>query len=102
MLATKFSTSEALWFGFLSNREGSCAVDYPLEGDATPEIPIVDNGFEVEIARTDGLGEYTIRFSGEFNANGGVSGMATHTRDCPTDQAWSANPGCCSRCDWCQ
>jgi hypothetical protein len=91
-----------LAFRFLSNRAGSCAVDYPLAGDPTPEIPIVNNRFEVEIARTDAFGEYTIRFSGEFNANGGVSGMATHTRDCLTDQAWTANPGCCSRCDWCQ
>jgi hypothetical protein len=52
-------------FRFLFNREGTCAVDYPVEGDVPQETPIADDKFEVETTRSDGLGEYTIRFSGE-------------------------------------
>jgi len=85
--------------------QGSCAIYYPVEGDDPQEIPIVDGGFEIETTQTDGIGEYTIRFSGEFNENGTVSGVGTHSRDCPTDRNWSAGPGCCSQCQrdgWCE
>ena len=82
--------------------EGSCAVNYPVEGDEPQEIPIVDGRFEIDTTQTDGIGEYTIRVSGEFNENGTVSGVGTHSRDCPTDRNWSAGPGCCSQCEWCK
>jgi hypothetical protein len=82
--------------------EGSCAISYPVEGDDPQEIPIVDGGFEIETTQTDGIGTYTIRFSGDFNENGTVSGVGTHSRDCPTERNWSADPGCCSQCEWCK
>jgi len=81
---------------------GSCAISYPVEGDDPQEIPIVDGRFEIETTQEDGIGEYTIKFSGEFNENGTVSGVGTHSRDCPTDRNWSAGPGCCSQCEWCK
>jgi hypothetical protein len=82
--------------------EGSCAVNYPVEGDEPQEIPIVDGRFEIDTTQTDGIGAYTIKVSGEFNENGTVSGVGTHSRDCPTDRNWSAGPGCCSQCEWCK
>ena len=89
-------------FRFLTNRVGPCVINYPIEGDDPQEIPIVDGKFEVQANQTDGLGDYTVEFSGEFSETGGVTGMASHSRDCPEDQEWQMSPGCCSRCDWCQ
>ncbi len=82
--------------------QGSCAIDYPVEEDDPQEIPIVDGRFEIETTRTDAISAYTIRFSGGFNENGTVSGVGTHSRDCPDNRNWSAGPGCCSQCQWCK
>ena len=92
----------AFSFKSIDPAEGSCAISYPVEGDDPREIPIVDGGFEIETTQTDGIGSYTIRFSGDFNENGTVSGVGTHSRDCPTERNWSAGLGCCSQCEWCK
>jgi hypothetical protein len=97
---TDGSCAGAFWFT-TNRQDGICGFSYP-DGEEAPEVPIVDNKFEVEMTRTDLDGEYTIRFSGEFNANGGVGGLASSTRNCPMDQSWSAREGCCNICDWCQ
>jgi len=84
--------------------QDDCAITYPEEGDDPQEIPIVDGRFEIEATQTDGISAYTIKFSGEFNENGTVSGVGTHSRDCPDERNWSAGPGCCLQCErdqWC-
>jgi hypothetical protein len=75
-----------------------CVFGYPMEGEEPQEVPIVDNRFEIEQTR----GDVTIKFSGEFSGSDSVSGVASSTMNCPQDVPWSATPGCCSRCAWCQ
>jgi hypothetical protein len=85
--------------------QDDCLITYPEEGDDPQEIPIEDGRFEIQATRTDGIGEYTIMVSGQFDENGRVSGVGTHSRDCPDDRSWSAAPGCCSQCQrdgWCE
>jgi hypothetical protein len=82
-----------------------CAIYYPVEGDDPQEIPIVDGRFEIEATRTAGDQQYTIMVSGEFDENGGVSGVATDSSACPDERAWSAGLGCCTACEregWCE
>ena len=85
--------------------QDDCLITYPEVGDDPQEIPIEDGGFEIQATRTDAIGEYTIMVSGQFEENGSVSGVGTHSRDCPDARSWSAGPGCCSQCQrdgWCQ
>lgn len=82
--------------------DDSCVITYPEEGDDPQEVSIIDGQFTMQATRTDGLGEYTIMVSGEFAENGTVSGVASHSRDCPEGRNWSAGPGCCSQCEFCR
>ena len=82
--------------------QDDCLITYPEEGDDPQEVPIVDGQFTIETTRTDGLGEYTIMVNGEFTENGSVSGVGSHSRDCPDERAWSAGAGCCSQCEFCK
>jgi len=82
-----------------------CAIYYPVEGDEPQEIPIVEGRFEIAATRTAGDQQYTIMVSGEFDENGGVSGIATDSSACPDERAWSAGAGCCTACEregWCE
>ena len=86
-------------FQFLANPDGDiCGFGYPMEGEEPQEVPIVDNKFEIEQIR----GDVTIKFGGEFTSSNSVTGVASSTMNCPEDVPWSASPGCCSRCAWCQ
>ena len=86
-------------FEFRTNRQdGICVLGYPEEGEVPQAVPIVDNQFEIETTR----GDIAIKFSGTFTGPDSVNGVASSTMNCPMDQAWSATPGCCTRCDWCQ
>lgn len=87
-------------FEFRTNRQppSICAFGYPLEGEVPQDVPIVDNKFDIEQIR----GDITIKFSGEFTGGDTVGGVASSTMNCPADERWSAKPGCCSGCAWCQ
>ena len=86
-------------FQVLANPDGDiCGFGYPMEGEEPQEVPIVDNKFEIEQTR----GDVTIKFSGEFGDSNSVGGVASSTMNCPEDVPWTASPGCCSRCSWCQ
>lgn len=65
------------------------------------EVPIDDNRFEIEQTRTDGIGTFTLKFSGEFTGSDSVSGVASSTRGCPVDESWGATSGCCTSCGYC-
>ncbi len=86
--------------------QDDCLITYPEEGDDPQEIPIEEDGsFEIQATRTDAIGEYTIMVSGQFQETGTVSGVGTHSRDCPDARSWSAGPGCCLQCQrdgWCE
>jgi hypothetical protein len=88
-------------FQFTTNRQPPdiCGFSYPEVGEQPQPVPIVDNKFQIEDIQA---GDVTIAFSGEFTGSNSVGGVASSTMNCPLDQAWSASPGCCSICDWCQ
>jgi len=69
------------------------------QGEQPQPVPIVDNKFQIEDTQA---GDVTIKFRGEFTGSNSVGGVASSTMNCPLDQAWSASPGCCSSCNWCQ